>query len=623
MLAIVGLIAGFGLSLYILKTGQMADRSKRVFRSASEAFWAELDRDADMMSNTLDVLAADDALRKPFLARDAKSLLKWAQPLFQRLRQRHRITHLYFLDPGRKCILRVHKPERDGDKIHRFTAIEAEKTGKIAHGIELGPLGTFTLRVVRPWYQDGLLIGYIELGEEIEHIITHLGRLWGVEFCIAIHKKFLDRKDWQEGMKMLDRQADWDQFPASVVVTRTLETIPEEVSRRLAKGRHDDAMKDAIEVSLGDLDYSAAFQELKDAGGREVGDMVILRDVTLEHTAFRGTMIAATLICLVVGAGLCAFFYVFLGRIGRKLTRQTDNLTRANVELHTEINRRQEVEEEVWNMAKFPSENPNPVLRLAEDGTVLYANAAGESLLGEWDCKVGGQVSRQWRQRVADVLASGASDHTDVDYQEGVLSIEIIPVVEAGYANLYGRDVTELRRAETSLRDSEERFRTLAVASPAGIYMTDLQGNFLYVNQRWCEMAGLEPEDAFGQGWVKGLDPEDRERIAGLWYETVRSGGQWAHEYRFRTPEGKTTWVYDEARVLHDTQGQIVGYMGTNTDITDRKRAEKALQETRDGLAKQLEERTAELASANEALQGEVARRKRAEEEAERLSRDA
>ncbi|MCC6933984.1 MAG: hypothetical protein IT292_12170 [Deltaproteobacteria bacterium] len=75
---------------------------------------------------------------------------------------------MYFITPDRTCILRVHKPEKQGDIINRFTTLEAERTGKLAAGIEIGPLGTFTLRVVNPVYSKGMLVGYLELGKEIE-----------------------------------------------------------------------------------------------------------------------------------------------------------------------------------------------------------------------------------------------------------------------------------------------------------------------------------------------------------------------------------------------------------------------------------------------------------------------
>ncbi len=159
--------------------------------------------------------------------------------------------------------------------------------------------------------------------------------------------------------------------------------------------------------------------------------------------------------------------------------------------------------------------------------------------------------------------------------------ISCTPVFDSGGA--LGRvihiatDITEQKRTEEALRQSEDRFRVLAEIAPAGIYLTDLGGRCLYANPRWCEMAGLQPEEALGHGWSAGLHPEDRDWVSSRWQRMVESEGRWGTEYRFRTAAGKVTWVYGLATPQRDAAGQLVGYVGINLDISERKRAEEAL----------------------------------------------
>ncbi len=100
-----------------------------------------------------------------------------------------------------------------------------------ASGIELGPLGTFTLRVVRPVYDNGTLIGYLELGKEIEDILAGIQRQSGVELALTIHKRLLKRSDWESSMKMMGRETNWERFPEDVLIYSSLFPFPAEAGK--------------------------------------------------------------------------------------------------------------------------------------------------------------------------------------------------------------------------------------------------------------------------------------------------------------------------------------------------------------------------------------------------------
>jgi PAS domain S-box-containing protein len=145
-------------------------------------------------------------------------------------------------------------------------------------------------------------------------------------------------------------------------------------------------------------------------------------------------------------------------------------------------------------------------------------------------------------------------------------------------------DITERRQAEEALRESEARFRTLAESSPIAIYETDAEGKCLYVNPKWCELTGLSPDEARGEGWSRGLHPDDRQEIFRKWNEHAEGILPWSLEYRFRTSEGRISWVFGTSESLRDAEGRITGYMGVNMDITERKRSEEELRQNRNML---------------------------------------
>lgn len=137
------------------------------------------------------------------------------------------------------------------------------------------------------------------------------------------------------------------------------------------------------------------------------------------------------------------------------------------------------------------------------------------------------------------------------------------------------RDITDQRRAEAALRQSEERFRVLAEVSPVGIFSSDPGGRTVFVNRRWCELAGLTPEEAMGEGWQRALHPDDRQSVADNWAEAVRHGESSAAEFRFVRPDGSMSWLVGQSRAQRHADGTLAGYVGTITDVTHLKRIEQ------------------------------------------------
>ena len=85
-------------------------------------------------------------------------------------------------------------------------------------------------------------------------------------------------------------------------------------------------------------------------------------------------------------------------------------------------------------------------------------------------------------------------------------------------------DITQHKLAEQALRESEERFRKVADNAPVGIFRTDDAGAATYVNQCWCAMVGLTPEQSMGTRWLAAVHPDDREQVLADWDENVRAG---------------------------------------------------------------------------------------------------
>lgn len=317
-LALICLLSVFTFSIYKYYHKDITEHIKDAIPAVQNLMTHDVEGDAGLMKGVLEALRGNSNLRIALREKDRESLLRYATPLFERLRTEHHITHFYFSDPDRINILRIHQPDRYGDRIDRFTTLQAEKTGKAAHGIELGPLGTFTLRTVVPWYEGATLIGYVELGEEIEHIVHKLRNVLCVEICVFIEKRFLARKGWEDGMKMLGRNGDWDCLPSSAVTYQTLDFDGNSLARILSL-REDKSASRILNIFLADRDYYCSFLPLTDASSHNVGEILILEDVTFQKISAVHAIYTNTAIGGMIGGVLILLFYWISARVENKL----------------------------------------------------------------------------------------------------------------------------------------------------------------------------------------------------------------------------------------------------------------------------------------------------------------
>lgn len=185
------------------------------------------------------------------------------------------------------------------------------------------------------------------------------------------------------------------------------------------------------------------------------------------------------------------------------------------------------------------------------------------------------------------------------DVSERVQTEEALKQANEQLESRVSQRTAQLSQVNTALQKSEQQYSTLAEAAPVGIFRTDAEGHCLYVNERWCEITGLMLEDALGEGWTQTLHPDDRERVFQEWYQAAQEKLLFQSEYRFCRADGLTPWVLGRAIAERAEDGEITGYVGTITNISDRKQAEEALLQTHDDLEIRVAERTAELVQAN------------------------
>jgi len=131
------------------------------------------------------------------------------------------------------------------------------------------------------------------------------------------------------------------------------------------------------------------------------------------------------------------------------------------------------------------------------------------------------------------------------------------------------------KKEEAAGFEKEQRLHILTELSPVGIFRTDASGNTTYVNPSWSQISGLSFQEALGNGWRKAVHIDDRERLFNGWLNATTQKEKSFSEYRFVRPDGSITWVIGQAIPELNAENEIIGYIGTTTDITERKQAEE------------------------------------------------
>lgn len=280
-----------------------------------------IQQNAKALRAIMDVLKTDQELAAGLAKQDRQKLLRRSAPIYEDINRHYGITHFYFSTPDRKNLLRVHKPEKYGDTINRQTTLTAKLSGIDAYGIELGPLGTLTLRYVQPWYEENTqeLLGFVELGMEVDQAFNSIRNLFGIDIFVLINKHYLDQGGWEDGMRTFGRTPDWEYYPQLVVSMHGMQLLPEVLSKHIREidfSQHTSTLKIKLEPNR-----HAIFQPLQDVTGRSIGTMVMILDTTSLAKQARKSVTVGSIAVIISAIILIVFFYWLVGRIGIRMAR--------------------------------------------------------------------------------------------------------------------------------------------------------------------------------------------------------------------------------------------------------------------------------------------------------------
>ena len=246
--------------------------------------------------------------------------------------------------------------------------------------------------------------------------------------------------------------------------------------------------------------------------------------------------------------------------------------------MFTDITDRHKAEQQVVSLARFPSENPNPVLRADSRGVLIYANPAARPLLSEWDAALGAPLPGDHRTMVVDAIQRGEHLSADILVGKRAFALSVAPVAKEGYANLYGMDITDRRKAVEAMRKSEALLAEVGRIAHIGGWEHDLLARRAVWTAETYRIVEI-PEDQEPPGpdeYLSYFPPEDRAVLAEAYQRSMEVNTPFDLELRCNTATGRTFW----SRAIGSPtfrDGRCVKMSGAFQDISQQKRTEREL----------------------------------------------
>ena len=312
----LGLIVFFTHSFF---NNQQSQKNLDTVARVKHSFEKQIKNNISDIKGLIQLIGNDSHLQSAWIAKNRKMLDAASHPLYERIRSTFGITHLYFHTLDGKSFLRAHRPEQFGDNINRKTFLAARRTAQASAGLELGTFGQLVLRIVQPWIIDGQLVGYLELGMEIDHITQGLKEITGTEIITLTDKQLINKDNW---VKVFASKFDWQQMDKWVISSSTLDNIPPNL--QLVSPLDGNPFNSNHTTNIKGLESSSF--PISDYSGNNVGYMIVIQDIRANHEQLHTLILNITFVGLFSGILLSIAYFIYLGRIENHLTQVSRSL---------------------------------------------------------------------------------------------------------------------------------------------------------------------------------------------------------------------------------------------------------------------------------------------------------
>ena len=317
--------------LYLNYSGVDTQLAKQSAEQFNQSIKEEVEELVQVLLSLEQIILSQESLPRLIKNADRKGINALYNATYAHLEDKLNVTHFYFHDENLTNITRLHDKSRFGDEITRVTGQRAISTGRASYGLELGVLGTYTLRVVQPIFEDSQLLGFIELGVEFENVLSNSQIDLMSEWVLFIRKEFLSKPDWTYGSTVFGRKSKWEFIKTYVVSASELiegETSWESNITKIVNSLDEPGHHGIVQIG----DRSMIRIRLTDVEGKIIGWLVAFpnlqeqKDQALRQLVF--SMFLIVMFMLVV----IGYLFQALRKVDEKLWDSQERLIKSATE---------------------------------------------------------------------------------------------------------------------------------------------------------------------------------------------------------------------------------------------------------------------------------------------------